>query len=326
MTLTRAVLVCGVTALVVDGPSGPRALSVLVLLASVALALDAVDGPVARRTGSISALGGRFDMEVDAFLILVLSVQVARDHGPWVLAIGAARYLLLVAGWWWPWLRVASPPRYWGKVVAAVQGVVLVVAASGLLPAAAVDLALLGALALLAESFGREVGWKWRHRHLCVRGRRRPARVVAGHVVALAAGLGGAGRPGPLAGTGRPRCCASRSRGCCWSAWCCCCRPGPRGCWPRLAGLALALLTLLRLLDVGFAASLERPFDPLYDWGYAGSGGGAAPRLGRRAGRGRGARRGGAADSRPCWSALPAAVLRVTALARRHRGGVRPRR
>ena len=41
VTLSRAVLVCGVTALVADGPSGPGALSVLVLIASVALALDA---------------------------------------------------------------------------------------------------------------------------------------------------------------------------------------------------------------------------------------------------------------------------------------------
>ena len=44
---------------------------------SVALALDGVDGQVARRTGTVSALGARFDMEVDAFLVLVLSVHVA---------------------------------------------------------------------------------------------------------------------------------------------------------------------------------------------------------------------------------------------------------
>ena len=42
--------------------------------------LDAVDGQVARRTGTVSALGARFDMEVDAFLILVLSVYVAPDR------------------------------------------------------------------------------------------------------------------------------------------------------------------------------------------------------------------------------------------------------
>ena len=124
---------------------------------TLALALDWVDGQVARRTGTVTAFGARFDMEVDAFLILVLSVYVARSFGPWVLAIGLARYALLAAEQVWPWLRRRVPPRYWRKVVAAVQGVVLTVAASALLPHDLVAVALVGALLLLAESFGRDV-------------------------------------------------------------------------------------------------------------------------------------------------------------------------
>ena len=78
--------------------SGRRSVAALVGLAVVALVLDGVDGWVARRTGTVSALGARFDMEVDAFLILVLSVYVAGSVGPWVLAIGAARYAFWAAG------------------------------------------------------------------------------------------------------------------------------------------------------------------------------------------------------------------------------------
>ncbi|MFD8079956.1 CDP-alcohol phosphatidyltransferase family protein [Streptomyces sp. NPDC059718] len=40
-------------------------------LATLALLVDAVDGRVARRTGTTSPLGARFDMETDAFLIRV---------------------------------------------------------------------------------------------------------------------------------------------------------------------------------------------------------------------------------------------------------------
>ena len=47
----------------------------------MALLLDAVDGGVARRTGTVSGFGARFDMEVDAFLILVLSGYVAGRLG-----------------------------------------------------------------------------------------------------------------------------------------------------------------------------------------------------------------------------------------------------
>ncbi len=43
-------------------------MNALVALASAALVLDAVDGQVARRTGTATALGARFDGEVDAFL------------------------------------------------------------------------------------------------------------------------------------------------------------------------------------------------------------------------------------------------------------------
>jgi hypothetical protein len=103
-------------------------------------------------------------MEVDAFLILVLSVYVARPMGAWTLAIGAMRYAFVVATWVLPWMRGSLPPRFWRKVVAAVQGVVLVFATADVLPRPLMAAVLAAALALLVESFGRDVGWLWHHR------------------------------------------------------------------------------------------------------------------------------------------------------------------
>ena len=122
VTLTRTVLIAGVTGLVADSFGRPVSITALVTLSAVALALDAVDGQVARRTGTATPLGARIDGEADAFLILVLSIAVSQDYGGWVLAIGAARYAFLLAGWLIPWLAAPLPPRYWGKVVAAVHG------------------------------------------------------------------------------------------------------------------------------------------------------------------------------------------------------------
>jgi phosphatidylglycerophosphate synthase len=164
VTLARALLACAAAGLVADSFVSATPVPVLVGLATVALLLDALDGYVARRTKTASRLGARFDMEVDAFLILVLSVYVAASAGPWVLAIGLARYALGAAGRLWPWLRRPSPPRPWAKVVAATQGVVLTVAAAGVLPPTLTEAALAVALLLLAESFGRQVWWLWRHR------------------------------------------------------------------------------------------------------------------------------------------------------------------
>ncbi len=164
VTLTRSVLACGLAALVVDPTVAGPAAGVVLPLAVVALALDAVDGRVARVTGTQSDFGGRFDGEADAFLLLVLSWLVAPSHGWWVLAIGIARYAFGLAGRVAPWLCVRLPFRYWRKVVTAVQGIALVVAAAGVLPRSLTQAGLVVALALLAESFGRDVRWSWRAR------------------------------------------------------------------------------------------------------------------------------------------------------------------
>ena len=110
VTLTRALLTAGVAGLVADSFGRPVSVTALVTLSTVALVLDAVDGQVARRTGTATPLGARIDGEVDAFLILLLSIYVSQDYGSWVLAIGAARYALLLAGWLIPWLAAPLPP------------------------------------------------------------------------------------------------------------------------------------------------------------------------------------------------------------------------
>ncbi|MFF8726472.1 CDP-alcohol phosphatidyltransferase family protein [Streptomyces sp. NPDC015171] len=162
VTLGRATLVGGVTALVADSYESAPPVTLLVALTAVALLLDGVDGKVARRTGTSSALGARFDMEVDAFLILVLSVYVAMQLGPWVLLIGGMRYAFVAAARVAPWLTAPLPPSFARKTVAAVQGVCLLVAGAELLPRPANLAIMLLALGSLVWSFGRDVLWLWR--------------------------------------------------------------------------------------------------------------------------------------------------------------------
>jgi phosphatidylglycerophosphate synthase len=162
VTLARMLPIAGVTGLVADSFSRPVPVTALAALSAVALALDAADGQVARRTGTATPLGARIDGEADAFLILVLSIAVSRDYGGWVLAIGAARYAFLLAGWLIPWLRATLPPRFWRKVAAAAAGVVLTVAVSGVTSRLVGIIAVAVALLLLAESFGRDVIWLYR--------------------------------------------------------------------------------------------------------------------------------------------------------------------
>jgi phosphatidylglycerophosphate synthase len=265
VTLTRAWLIAGVAALTVD-PDRPVAL--LVVLASVALLLDAVDGPVARRTGTATPFGSRLDGEVDAFLILVLSVLVSRQYGAWVLAIGAARYALLVAGWAVPWLAAPLPFRYWRKVVTAVVGVVLTAAASGLLPRPVGPVAVAVALVLLAESFGRDVVWLYRTR-AGERARRvvRTATALAAAAVVWAALVAPdrLDRYTPAAFLRVP------VEGLVLVAIALLPARRPRRLLAGAVGVLLGLLTVVKVLDLGFTQQIGRPFDPVLDWGSFGS-------------------------------------------------------
>jgi phosphatidylglycerophosphate synthase len=269
VTLTRAVLVAGVAGLVADSSRQSVPVAALVLLSSVALALDAVDGWVARRTGTATAQGARFDGEVDAFLILLLSIEVSRDYGAWVLIIGAARYVFLVAGWALPWLAAPLPPRYWGKVVAAVQGIVLTVAASGLVPRMVGMIAVGVALVLLLESFGRNIVWLYRT------GAGPRTRVTLRRATAVAAGVivwavlvapDRLDRLTPAAFARIP------IEGLALVALGLLLPARPRRVVAAVAGVMFGLLTVVKILDMGFYLELGRPFDPVLDWGNLGPG------------------------------------------------------
>ncbi len=166
VTLARGVLV----ALLAGALADPTLLSAqgpwLFALALVALSLDGVDGWVARRTGSASPLGARFDMELDAFFILVLclALLLLDRAGPWVLAIGAMRYAFVAASWGWPWLAADLPDSLRRKAVCVWQVAALMLALLPAVPDLLAAWLVATALAGLAGSFAVDVRWLYRHR------------------------------------------------------------------------------------------------------------------------------------------------------------------
>jgi phosphatidylglycerophosphate synthase len=158
VTLLRAILVavCAVLAVPVL-LTGARPGTLLVIVGAAAFLLDAVDGPVARRTGTASALGARLDTATDAALVLVLSCGTAVTVGAWTLCIGGLYYFFVAAGRFWPHLRSPLPSRAGSKTIGAFQPFALLIALIPDIPPGVGVLATGLALPLLVFSFGRDV-------------------------------------------------------------------------------------------------------------------------------------------------------------------------
>jgi phosphatidylglycerophosphate synthase len=161
-------LVAGIAAEAWLAGLSTRGVWVIIGIGAVCVCLDGVDGKLARSRGEVSAFGARFDMEIDAATILVLSIAVAALGltGWWVLAIGAMRYLYVAASWAVPALKIPVRVRLSGRVVALVQAVAmlaclllgLLVRAMYWLPGMVAG----AALAALGWSFARDIVWQLR--------------------------------------------------------------------------------------------------------------------------------------------------------------------
>ncbi|WP_223160982.1 CDP-alcohol phosphatidyltransferase family protein [Salinicola aestuarinus] len=166
VTLLRATFIAIVAGLVAYPDFVQRHAEGVAALALLSLLLDGIDGWVARRTGSATAFGARFDMELDAFFIVVLcAALVALDKvGSWVLLLGLARYLFVLAGMYWPWLHRALPASVFRKTVCVWQVSTLLVCLLPFVNSVWASAFCLVAAMLLALSFGRDVVWLRRHR------------------------------------------------------------------------------------------------------------------------------------------------------------------
>ncbi|MEZ5095506.1 MAG: hypothetical protein R2731_05000 [Nocardioides sp.] len=188
-------------------------------------------------------------METDALLIMALSVHVGHQGGWWVLLSGLARYLLAGAQALWPALRRLVAARRWRKVVAALQGSVLLAAASALLP----GWLTVGLLGLGVGLLDLRSPPRWSSGS---RGGSRPPPGRRGERARRGAALRWRSPLRTATGTSRP----GWWRGCRWSCWCW--WPSPSSCarWADLlalvlGGLAGALLAL-KAVNVGFTLVL----------------------------------------------------------------------
>lgn len=131
----------------------------LVVVATATAVMDAVDGTLARKTGLASAWGARFDMETDAFYILVLCALVvqAGQAGPWILASGLMRYAFVLSARVWPWLGGPLAPSKRRQTVCVIQVTALIICLGPIIAEPLAHALAASSLALLCVSFGIDI-------------------------------------------------------------------------------------------------------------------------------------------------------------------------
>ncbi|NEX22027.1 CDP-alcohol phosphatidyltransferase family protein [Thiorhodococcus mannitoliphagus] len=144
------------------------------LVAGLILALDGLDGWLARRGGWASAFGARFDMETDALLVLTLAALLwSQDKaGGWILIAGLARYLFVLAARRWSWLDQPLPPSRRRQTLCVLIVLTLLLS---LIPPIQPPLSLsLAALAVTFTlyTFGVDLRWLWRQQPETTAGQR----------------------------------------------------------------------------------------------------------------------------------------------------------
>jgi phosphatidylglycerophosphate synthase len=166
VTLIRALVALALlgeaTILLATGqPAGAGLRWLVVIAASAALGLDWVDGYLARRLGTATRFGARFDMETDAVMILALAALAWSfgQAGAWVLASGLMRYIFVISGRLWPVLALPLPPRKRRQSLCVAQVIALILAlAPPITPLWGSTICLAG-LGFLSYSFGLDLAW-----------------------------------------------------------------------------------------------------------------------------------------------------------------------
>ena len=277
VTLVRATFAVGVATLVADSFDVSAHVALLVTLAAVALVLDSVDGWVARRSRTASALGAkvrRRGRRVPDPRPQHLRRPLGRRLGP----LDRRRALRVLRGR----LVVAMdagglPPRYWRKVVAAIQGIVLTIAAADFLPSPLTKAGLVGALRSSGSPSAGTCGGSG-----LTGMSTSPLSTALGHArAAIGAGLTIAAllfvwvalvapeRPGLLSLGSLVR---LPLEGLVVIALALAVPAGLRRVLAWIVGPLLGLLVIVKVLDLGLYVAFDRPFDPIADWRYTGIG------------------------------------------------------
>jgi phosphatidylglycerophosphate synthase len=134
---------------------------VLGLVVFGVFALDGLDGWVAKRRGETSEFGAHFDMETDAYFVLLIGIELMTRgrYGAWVLSAGLLRYVYLLTLALVPARRGGIPRYAFGRH--AFTGLMLALTLGMVLGEPFGTIVTLVGCGLVAASFAHSFYWSY---------------------------------------------------------------------------------------------------------------------------------------------------------------------
>jgi phosphatidylglycerophosphate synthase len=163
VTLARAALMALLAGSFAEPTSAGAALAAASVSGLVPI-LDGVDGRLARRGGTRSVFGARFDVEIDALHVLAMSGLLWQfgKAGMWIWLGGLLRYGFVAAGWLLPWMAAELRPTLRGRAITIIHMTTVSVALAPFVPVRLSMVATVLTTAALVWSFGVDIGRLWR--------------------------------------------------------------------------------------------------------------------------------------------------------------------
>jgi phosphatidylglycerophosphate synthase len=135
--------------------------NLFLIIPFMVLLLDWFDGFFARYLNETSKFGAIFDQETDAFLLLILTLSLYLNHNVpiTIFLIPSYRYVFLILGLHFKWLKNTLPESYLRKVICSITILLLIICHMQSLSINHVQIISILAFLMITFSFTKDIIW-----------------------------------------------------------------------------------------------------------------------------------------------------------------------
>ena len=140
---------------------------IIIILSTVSLVMDGLDGFIARKYNLVSKFGEIIDQESDNFLMLVISISLYlnKDVGLYVFLIPLYRYTFLVSMKKYDWLQRTLPSSQFRKIACVLTIALMIMSQDVYFNYENTLFLVILSLFIITFSFSKDIIWLYRNKN-----------------------------------------------------------------------------------------------------------------------------------------------------------------